>query len=179
MNDNLPTWLTGTELGWHRDGGASFIAMYCKCGKWHYHKRGGESSSAGFAGYGVAKMNHTGQHDDCDPCNIIRRVERSIIETQTTPRARPWYTSHNTYNDKTYISNNEHHIAEMRGGCEPTNAALIVRAVNRDHHFDPLMEALETMLTATQWLRHAEALDKAEATARAVLDVVKEARWIS
>ena len=35
----VPTWLSADKTGWHKDGGASFIVMYCVCKRWHYHDR--------------------------------------------------------------------------------------------------------------------------------------------
>jgi len=37
-------------------------------------------------------------------------------------------------------------LANLTPGQDVANAALIVRAVNRDHHLAPLMEALEVLL---------------------------------
>ena len=71
--------------------------------------------------------------------------------TEATPR--PWLVERDGDGKFLVVAPQEHDhllitgvLANLTPGQDVANAALIVRAVNRDHHLAPLMEALERVL---------------------------------
>ena len=93
------------------------------------------------------------------PSNLPPGVTDSMIEeaqgeggraaTEATPG--PWHLRRLPFNGRWEVIGNVENdihdpVAFMEqyddSGIDKANAALIVRAVNRDHHFAPLMEAL-------------------------------------